>query len=99
MYRNREKLLIDGADLSQYQFMVLSYGNGDRYVGELMNGQRHGYGIYYYKNGRVWFGQYRNGVRQGFGALFLPENKLRIGSWNEEEEVRVIPLKNFKGRK
>ena len=99
VYHNREKLLIDGADLGQYQFMVLSYGNGDRYVGELMNGQRHGYGIYYYKNGRVWFGQYRNGVRQGFGALFLPENKLRIGSWNEEEEVRVIPLKNFKGRK
>ncbi len=99
IYRNREKMLIDGADLEEYQFMALNYANGDRYVGELMNGQRHGYGIYYYKNGRVWFGQYRQGVRQGFGALFLPENQLKIGEWNGEEEVRVIGLKTFKARR
>lgn len=79
--------------------MALNYANGDRYAGELMNGQRHGYGMYYYQNGRVWFGQYRNGVRQGFGALFLPEGQMRIGEWNGEEEVRVIALKTFKAKK
>lgn len=99
IYRNKEKMLIDGADLKEYQFMALNYANGDRYIGELMNGQRHGYGMYCYKNGRIWFGQYRNGVRQGFGVLFQPTEQLKIGEWNGEEEVRVIPIKNMKVKK
>lgn len=98
IYRNKEKMLIDGSDFTEYQFMALNYSNGDRYVGELMNGQRHGYGLYYYKNGRIWFGQYRNGIRQGFGALFLPLDRLKIGVWNGEEEIRVIPIKTFKAK-
>lgn len=97
IYRNQEKTLIDGAEVPEYQFMALTYGNGDRYVGELLNGQRHGYGIYYYKNGRVWFGQYRQGVRQGFGVLFQSPDQLKTGLWNGEEEVRVIAVPKFKG--
>lgn len=94
IFKANEKQLIDGQGMSDYAFVSMNYNNGDRYVGEIYKGKRHGYGIYYYANGDYWYGQYYNDVRYGFGALFTANNKLFIGQWNIEDTPRLIPVKN-----
>lgn len=94
IFKANMKQLVSGERLYDYAFVSMNYNNGDRYVGEIYQGKRHGYGIYYYANGDFWYGQYNNDVRCGFGALFTVENRMVIGQWNIEDTPRVIHLKN-----
>lgn len=94
IFKANEKQLIDGQGLYDYAFVSMNYNNGDRYVGEIYKGKRHGYGIYYYANGDYWYGQYRDDVRYGFGALFTAANQLFIGQWNIEDTPRLITVKS-----
>ena len=71
-----------------YRFVALNYANGDRYVGETFQGQKHGYGIYYWANGNYWYGQYRNNIRYGYGALFTPKGTIFYGKWIGDERKR-----------
>ena len=41
---------------------------GNRYVGQLKNGKRHGYGSYHFANGDKYEGEYRSGEKQGYGT-------------------------------
>lgn len=93
VFRANEQQLMDTETQYDYAFVSISYKNGDRYIGEIYKGKRHGYGIYYYANGNYWYGQYKDDVRCGFGALFTVENKLVIGQWNIEDTPRVIEPK------
>lgn len=93
IFQANQKTVMSGETLYDYAFVSMNYKNGDRYVGEIYKGKRHGYGIYYYANGDFWYGQYRNDVRCGFGALFTADNHLSIGQWNIEDTPRLIPLK------
>lgn len=75
------------ADYSQtYRFESLTYQNGDKYVGETVNGKRDGVGIYYYNNGNYYYGKYKNNERRGFGAMFFTNNTLTIQYWKNEDE-------------
>lgn len=66
-------------------FVSINYKNGDRYIGETVNGQREGYGIYYYTNGNYYYGQYRNNKREGYGAMFKTDNKIVLQYWDKSE--------------
>lgn len=66
---------------SPYAFKKMTYSNGDAYYGEVLNGKRHGYGVYYWANGDFWYGEYRDGYRQGYGALFKVNHKVFYGKW------------------
>lgn len=75
------------ADYSKtYRFESLNYQNGDKYVGETVNGKREGYGIYFYSNGNYYYGRYKNNERSGFGALFFNNNTITIQYWKEKEK-------------
>lgn len=78
----------DAETARHYRFESLTYANGDRYVGETYNGQRHGYGIYYWADGQFWYGQYRNNIRNGYGVLFGKNQKLFIGKWFDNNWLR-----------
>ena len=78
----------DAAAAKAYRFESMTYANGDRYVGETWNGERHGYGIYYWNDGRFWYGQYRHNVRCGYGAQFDLDNKIFIGKWFDNEKLK-----------
>lgn len=69
-----------------YRFESLRYPNGDKYVGETVNGERDGVGIYYYENGDYYYGRYRANERKGFGAMFKVNNTIIIQYWKEEWE-------------
>ena len=43
------------------------YPDGSRYVGDWINGQRHGKGTYYYANGDTYEGDWNEGRREGNG--------------------------------
>lgn len=43
------------------------YGNGERYVGEILNDKRHGKGKLYYPNGDIYDGDWENDQKVGQG--------------------------------
>jgi len=65
------------------------YAKGDRYVGDFVNGKRHGKGIYYHANNAAkYVGEYYNGVRHGFGIedIRLPEGTQHYeGEWYRDK--------------
>ena len=73
--------------LALYTFNKVTYANGDAYFGELYDGRRHGYGIYYWSNGDFWYGRYINGYRQGYGALFKVNRKIFCGRWFGDKKM------------
>ncbi|MBQ8051332.1 MAG: hypothetical protein IJ197_07135 [Bacteroidaceae bacterium] len=93
IYKANERVLIDTKSLADYGFYSMKYANGDQYVGEVYQQQRHGYGMYYYTNGDFWFGQYNNDKRSGFGAYFSIDGNIQIGQWRGDNEVRVLLVK------
>ena len=60
----------------------MTYANGDKYVGEIWKGKRHGYGVYYFQNGGFWYGPFHDNNQTGYGALFTNEGKMRVGKWD-----------------
>lgn len=77
----------DEAPVPAYTFKILKYPNGDEYRGELLNGRRHGYGIYFWANGDRWYGRYENGYRQGCGVLIKADRRLFSGKWVGDTKV------------
>lgn len=73
--------------LKPYSFQKITYSNGDVYYGEVHNGRRHGYGIYYWTNGDFWYGKYSEGYRQGYGALFKTDRRIFYGKWIGDKKV------------
>lgn len=69
-----------------YRFVRLHYANGDYYIGETKNGQRHGQGIYHWANGNYWYGTFSEGYRQGYGALFKADGTIDYGLWLGEDK-------------
>ena len=53
------------------EFVTHAYGNGDRYIGNVEEGERHGCGIYIWNSGDWYSGQFINSKRTGFGHDFL----------------------------
>ena len=49
------------------QNLTIVYENGDKYVGEVQNGKRHGKGTLYYSNGNTYTGQFKNGKKTASG--------------------------------
>jgi len=48
---------------------ILTFSNGDKYEGDLVNNKKHGHGVYTYKNGDVFDGEWVNGLKCGNGVL------------------------------
>ena len=69
----------------KHKFMVLTYSNGDKYVGESYMNKREGYGLYFYANGDFYYGHYKDNKQVGYGALFRREqDNIAIQYWDEE---------------
>ncbi|HSW61738.1 MAG TPA: hypothetical protein VLH56_00225 [Dissulfurispiraceae bacterium] len=56
-----------------------NYGNGDKYIGEFLNGQFHGKGIYTYANGDKYEGEFINGKFSGKGTFTCSNGKQFTG--------------------
>jgi tRNA A-37 threonylcarbamoyl transferase component Bud32 len=65
---------------------VLNYTNGDKYEGEVLNGQRDGYGIYYYQNGDKYEGIWSKNKKHGMGSMCYKDGNMYIGQWQNSEK-------------
>lgn len=88
-----QRMQFTNEDRFDYGFVTMSFQNGDRYVGEIYQRKRHGYGIYYYANGDIWFGPYHNDQRNGYGVLFSEEEGMILGVWRGESVSRVTVVR------
>lgn len=73
-----------------YTFGVINYKNGDKYVGELRNGIRHGKGLYIYAKGDgvAWYGEWKEGIRNGEGIFFYDGGaKYSTGIWKGDTQL------------
>lgn len=65
---------------------VLNYTNGDKYEGELINGQREGYGVYYYHNGDKYEGIWLQNKKHGMGSMYYKDGNMYVGQWKYSEK-------------
>lgn len=65
-----------------YKFSCIDYENGNYYVGETLDGKRHGMGIYLWSNGDAWYGHWSFGERDGEGVFLKGfPNEVQVGRW------------------
>ncbi len=81
-----DKLLLPADYKNTHRFESLVYANGDRYVGETVNGKREGYGLYYYTNGNYCYGRYKDNKQYGYAAMFKTDSRIMIIDWEAKEE-------------
>ncbi len=52
------------------------------YVGELVNGKRHGQGTGTLTDGKKYFGEWAHGSRHGQGTTTWPDGQRYVGEWS-----------------
>ena len=72
----------NSSETSKYKFICDEYEGGDCYVGEKMNGSRHGLGLYMWSDGGYWYGPWSNGERDGYGIYIDHNGKITTGTWD-----------------
>ena len=75
---------LEAAEVSTFVF------EGDRYVGQAVDGEPHGLGVWYFDDGTRYEGEFVDGALQGLGVLFLPGDD-RYNSRYEGEFVSSVP--------
>ncbi|XP_075686366.1 radial spoke head 10 homolog B [Rhinoderma darwinii] len=69
------------------------YSLRNEYVGNFVNGARHGQGQYYYANGAMYEGQWKNNKKHGPGKFIFKNGKIYIGEFLEDQ---IAEYPNFK---
>ncbi|CAI2369702.1 unnamed protein product [Moneuplotes crassus] len=58
-----------------------TYKFNEKYVGDLVDEVRHGFGKYFYGNGNVYEGQWEEGQKHGVGKLEYHKGGFYVGEW------------------
>ena len=61
------------------------FANKDSYVGDFVDGQEHGDGLYTWVDGEVFGGQFVDGKPHGLGVKSWPDGEKYSGDWFEGE--------------
>jgi len=57
--------------------------SGNKYVGELRNGKKHGQGTYTYADGDKYVGEFRNDKYNGQGTVTYADGRIKEGIWKD----------------
>ena len=66
---------------------VIEFGNGDRYEGEMKDGQFDGQGSYTSKNGSRYEGGWKNGVKEGHGKTTFADGDYWEGIYSNDKQT------------
>jgi len=69
-----------------YDLEVLTSENGDRYIGQVLNGQFNGKGVLTYKNGTIYQGDFKNNQKHGNGLLTQLNGSSYSGSFIDDQK-------------
>ena len=62
------------------------FENGDFYVGQKLNGKKHGRGKIYFSDGNIRYsGQFENGKKEGNGKLFFETGEYYVGQFSDNK--------------
>ena len=65
------------------------FNDGDYYIGEFKNGDRHGHGTYSFNDGRKYVGEYENNKRKGKGIEYTADGQIsKEGIWADGQFVK-----------
>ena len=57
------------------------FTDGSRYVGDFVNGKRHGKGTNYFADGAQYEGDFKNGYMNGYGVMVYADGEKYEGEW------------------
>ena len=60
---------------------MYTFDNGDKFVGEWVNGVREGQGVYFYNSGAVYTGNFKNNTLSGYGYCKWASGSFYLGDW------------------
>jgi len=63
---------------------TINYDGGDKYVGEVSNGVRHGHGTYFYASGSKYIGEWKDGLSHGHGTYIWASGAKYIGEYKDD---------------
>lgn len=81
----------DAADLEPLirkkttEVRVLTYNDGRRYDGDVVDGIKSGRGTFTWPSGMVYVGEFRNDLRSGQGTLTWPNGNKYTGEWKDDK--------------
>ena len=82
-----------------------TFADGEKYVGEFKDDERHGQGTYTFASGNKYVGEYKDGNFHGQGTFTYANGEIKSGIWEkdelveekqvivEEKEKQVLPKK------
>ena len=78
-----------GMDVSNWDncFGTYAWRDGNKYVGEWMDGKRHGQGTYTYANGDKYVGNYQDGKKHGQGTFTFSDGERKTGFYMNGEYI------------
>ena len=80
--KNLNKISLNATENKIYK---LVYPNGEIYIGNILNGLKHGKGIHYYKNGKIKIdGNFVNDKLEGDGAYYYEDGEFYKGQWKND---------------
>ncbi len=63
----------------------VNFPNGEKYAGELKDGQPDGRGTFTWPNGEKYIGEWKNGQRNGMGRFFWPDGTKYVGEFRNNK--------------
>ncbi|RKZ73349.1 MAG: hypothetical protein DRR19_31085 [Candidatus Parabeggiatoa sp. nov. 1] len=75
---------------SSVKHQTITYPDGSRYEGSVLNNQPHGNGVMAYPDGRRYFGVFYHGKPQGPGTMQYPDGRHEKGTWGEDQQFHKI---------
>ena len=64
---------------------TFTFQNGDKYVGDIKNGNRNGQGTYTFSNGDKYIGEWKDGNRNGQGTYTFSNGATYIGGFKDNQ--------------
>ncbi len=81
----------------QHEQKTLNYGNGDKYVGEVLFSKKDGVGTFTWANGDYYSGEWKAGQKHGTGTLVRANGNSYSGDWHFDEKNGVGTITMFNG--
>ena len=72
---------------NQLNNQIQNYPNGEKYVGQIINGLREGKGTYYFKTGNRYEGDFRNGKFEGKGIYYYNNGDRSMGDYLNNKPI------------
>ncbi len=69
---------------------TITYPDGSRYEGSVLDNQPHGNGVMTYPDGRRYFGVFHQGKPQGPGTMHHPDGRIEKGAWGDDQQFHKL---------